>query len=173
MNLIGRASIFVTLALAVGCGPEDPSVRYSGSTVASRPQASVQVFRTTLPDRPFQELGSVEVSCPTQARGGGFAVVVDGGCTFDQALQMATAKAAESGADAIVRIDSSAAANGNIVSMQAVAVRFTGPAKPAAPPIAAKPTAEERLKKLKALADQGLITEDEYTKRKAEILSEL
>jgi hypothetical protein len=173
VHALVRASIVISITAAIGCGPEAPSVRYSGSTVAATQPAKVRIYRTTLPERPFQELGSVDVSCPTMARGGGFGVVVDGGCTFEQALQMATEKAAESGADALVKIESSASSNGNIVSMQAVAVRFTGAAKPAAPPIAVKPSTEERLKKLKGLFEQGLINEDEYNKRKAEILAEL
>src|SRR3954471_12989048 len=113
MNIqqLGRTSLFAAVALLPACGPEEPSVRYSGTTVASKPLGSVQVLRASTPDRPFEELGSIDVSCPTQARGGGFAVVVDGGCTFEQALAMATQKAAEAGADALVRIETGAASN--------------------------------------------------------------
>jgi hypothetical protein len=47
----------------------------------------------------------------------------------------------------------------------------TAPAPAAAS--APKPSLEERLKRLKDLADQGLITADEYARRKAELLKEL
>lgn len=170
-----RSSILIGLVAVTGCGPEAPSVRYSGSTLAARPPEKVQVFRTSAPDRPYKELGNVDVSCPTAISGtpyGGGSI--EGGCTYEQALDMATERAGESGADAIVGIQTAAGGNGRIVSMQAVAVRFSGPAKPAAPPARPEPpSAEERLRKLKALSDQGLITPDEYARRKAEILEDL
>jgi len=157
----------------IGCGPEAPSVRYSGSTLAAKPQDQVKVFRATEPDRPFQELGTVDVSCPTALQGQGFgSVAVEGGCTYDAALAMATERAAQAGADALFGIHTSAGGNGSVVALTAVAVRFvSAPLK--AKPAPAKPSVEERLKKLQQLADQGLITADEYAQRKAEILKEL
>ena len=44
---------------------------------------------------------------------------------------------------------------------------------PGLPAGAAKGTIEERLKRLQTLSEQGLITADEYARRKAEILKEL
>jgi hypothetical protein len=46
-------------------------------------------------------------------------------------------------------------------------------AAPATVPLAAAPTPEERLTKLKELLDKGLITQDEYDKRRAEIIHSL
>jgi hypothetical protein len=161
--------------LLTGCGPEAPEARYSGSTLAAKDVSKLRVFRGGEPDRPFAELGTVEVSCPSKLSsgpyGGGDIV---GGCTYDEAVGMATAKAAESGADAIYALHTAAAGNGSLVSMTAIAVRFTAP-KPPAAPVAPKPptaTVEERLLKLKQLNEQKLITDDEYAKRKAEILKE-
>jgi putative oligomerization/nucleic acid binding protein len=181
---LGRWMLSISLGLlAVGCGPEAPSVRYSGTTLAAVHQpAQVKVYRGSPPDRPYQELGTVDVSCPTMAQGTGFGgVQVEGGCSYEIALQMATEQAARSGADGIYNIQTAAGGNGSVVSLTAVAVRFTGPptaAAPAAevaawPTAAAKPSVNERLQHLKQLADQGLISADEYNKRKAEILQEL
>jgi hypothetical protein len=174
--------VLVLVATCVGCGPDAPSVRYSGSTQAARPPEMVKVFRATTPDRPFVELGTVEVNCPTAGQARPFGqMAIEGGCGFDQAVGMAVERAAEAGADGIFSINTAAGGNGNLVSLTAVAVRFTGPpavktpapakADAAAPP--AKPTVADRLRKLKELADQGLITQDEYDRRKSEILKEL
>jgi hypothetical protein len=165
-----------------GCGADAPEARYSGNTLAAKEVDNLQVFRAGQPDRPFAELGTVDVSCPTDQTSTPFGPSnLEGGCTFDQALGMATLKAAASGADAIYALHTTAARNGNVVSMTAVAVRFTGP-KPAAPadvaPLPSKPaapalTVEQRLQKLKELNEQKLITNEEYSKRKAEILQSI
>jgi hypothetical protein len=182
------ASVGVAL-LAIGCGPEAPSVRYSGSTLAAHQPNQVQVYRGTKPDRKFEELGTVEVSCPTAGQAGPFGHVdIEGGCTYETAIQMAIEQAARSGADAIFSINTSAGGNGSLVSLTAVAIRFSGepasaekvtwPTKATAAPAQEKPTQdkstpEERLKRLKQMADDGLITPDDYAKRKSEILKEL
>jgi hypothetical protein len=160
----------------VGCGIEAPSVRYSGTTLAAKQVDKVRVFRGGTPDRPFQELGTVEVSCPTVFSGGPYGGgKFEGGCTYDEAVDMATERAADSGADAIYALHSAAAGNGSVVSMTAVAVRFTAPATapkaPAAPVTAL--SIDQRLQKLKELNEQKLITDDEYARRKAEILHDL
>lgn len=175
MWLIVAGGLFVA-----GCGADAPEARYSGTTLAAKEVDNLQVFRAGQPDRPFAELGTVEVSCPTDQTATPFGTAnLEGGCTFDQALGMATLKAAASGADGIYELHTTAARNGNVVSMTAVAVRFTGP-KPAAAPVAvAKPvappalTVEQRLQKLKELNAQKLITDEEYSKRKAEILQSI
>jgi hypothetical protein len=164
--------VFSGALLSLGCGPEAPSVRYSGTTLAAHKPTDVKVYRGSMPDRPYQELGTVDVSCPTAAQQGGFGSIhVEGGCTYETALQMATDQAAQAGADGIFNIQTSASGNGSLVSLTAVAVRFTG--APPAAPAAAKPTPEARLKRLQELLRQGLISEDDYAKRKAEILGEL
>jgi hypothetical protein len=148
--------------------------------VAAHKVGDVKVYRGSVPDRPYQELGTVDVSCPTAAQQGGFGSVhVEGGCKYESALQMATEQAAQAGADGIFNIQTSAGGNGSIVSLTAVAVRFTG-APPAAAAAAAaavakpaQPTPEARLKRLQELLAQGLISEDDYKKRKSEILGEL
>jgi hypothetical protein len=173
------AAISATVAMfLVGCGPGDPSVRYSGTTLAAHHPRDVKIYRATAPNQPFEEMGTIVVACPTDARQRPFGQVsIEGGCDFQSALEMAIEKAAQAGADAIFHIQTTAAANGDIVSMTAVTARFTGP-PPEAPPAAAaaspapKSTLEERLKRLKDLADQGLITPDEYAKRKAAILDQ-
>jgi hypothetical protein len=165
----------VSALLLAGCGPDPPETRYSGNTMAAREVAKLKVFRAGNPDRPFVELGNVEVSCPTAFSGGPYGSgSLEGGCTFDEAVGMASTKAAASGADAIYGMRTSAAANGSIVSLIAVAVRFTGPKAAAlAPAVAATTTVEERLQKLKQLNEQKLITDEEFSRRKAQILEEL
>ena len=49
----------------------------------------------------------------------------------------------------------------------------TGQAAPASPTPPGEKTAEERLKKLKELYDQGVITEDEYNSQRAKIIESL
>jgi hypothetical protein len=176
-------SLGLALSLAlVGCGPEEPSVRYSGNTLPPKAVEKIKVYRATQPDRPFEELGMVEVSCPTMTHVAPYSASQEGGCTLDQAMQMAIGRAAEVGADAVANVHSSAAANGNIVSLSVVALRFTGPPKAApapaavaapATPAAPKPTLEERLKRLQDMNEQGLITPQDYARRRAEILQEL
>ena len=163
---------------AVGCGPEDPEARYSGTTLAAKDVKKLRVFRGSAPDRPFAELGTVEVSCPTALQSGPYGGGrIDGGCTYDAAVGMASEKAAAAGADGIYGLQTSASGNGNIVSMTAIAVRFTGPPTP--PPVVERapkkpaPTIEERLQQLQKLNTEKLITDEEYAKRKAEILKEL
>lgn len=178
MRLSEAAISIGTVLFLAGCGPGDPSVRYSGTTLAANHPRDVKVFRGTTPNQPFEEMGSIVVACPTDARQRPFGqVTVEGGCTFGDALSMAIEKAAQAGADAIFHLQPTTAPNGDVVSMTAVAVRFTGappeaPAPAAAASPATKPTAEERLKRLKQLADDGLITPDEYAKRKAAILDQ-
>ncbi len=165
---------------AAGCGPEDPEARYSGTTMAAKEVSKLRVFRGREPDRPFAELGTVEVSCPTALQSGPYGGGrLEGGCTYDAAVGMASEKAAAAGADAIYALQTSAGGNGNIVSMTAIAVRFTGEAKPPAAPrveTPAKkpvPTVGQRLEQLKQLNEQKLITDEEYAKRKAEILNDI
>jgi hypothetical protein len=181
-------------SLAIGCGPEAPSVGYSGSTLAVHQPNQVKVYRGTKPDRKFEELGTVDVSCPTAGQASPFGQVdIEGGCTYETAIQMAIEQAARSGADAIFSINTSAGGNGSIVSLTAVAIRFTGepagvetvtwPTKATAAPAKDKPaqdkpaqdksTPEERLKRLKQMVDDGLISPDDYATRKSEILKEL
>jgi hypothetical protein len=159
------------LALAAalaGCGPEDPSVRYRGDTLPPKAVEKVGVFRSTPPERPVSELGMIDVSCPLFH-------AVEGGCTLEQAVDIAVARAAEVGADAIADLRTAAGPNGSIVSLTATALRYTGPRKISDKPAAVAPkgTIEERLKRLQDLEDKELITPEEHAKRKAEILKEL
>jgi hypothetical protein len=177
---ISRAAISVSVAaFLVGCGPGEPTIRYSGSTLAAHHPRDVKVFRGIAPKQPIEEMGTIAIACPTNAQHHPFGQVsIEGGCDYATALNMAIEKAAEIGADAIFNFQTTAAGNGDIVSLTAVAARFTGPPPEEAPPPAAAPspapkaTAEERLKRLKQLAEQGLITPEEYAKRKAEILEQ-
>src|SRR6266542_123912 len=115
----------LSLALALGgCGPEEPSVRYSGNTLPPKALQHVKVYRATRPERPFEELGTVQASCPTKAQAGMFGSVhIEGGCTLETALQMAVERAAMAGADGLVGLDTTAGGNGNVVALTAVALR--------------------------------------------------
>ena len=167
------------LLFVAGCGPEDPEARYSGTTLAAKDVHKLQVFRGGKPDRPFAELGTIEISCPTAAQSGPFGTShIEGGCTYDAAIGMASEKAAAAGADGIYGLTSAAGGNGNVVNMTAIAVRFTGPKPEVTPAVASTPkkpaaTIEERLQKLQQLNEQKLITDEEYAKRKAEILKDI
>ncbi len=147
--------------------------------------AAFRVHRSTLPEKPYRELGTVTVSCPTQtsARFGG-SFEVEGGCPYDQALALASEEATQAGAHGLFNVQTSAAANGMIVSMVATAFRFESwqsqtpgepfksqPDKSSSSPTA--PSIEERLRQLKDLRDKSLITPDDYEKRKAEILKQI
>jgi len=182
----------ITLAVAVAgggsCVEIQPDVQYSGGRLL-QPTApsSIVVLRTDRPNRPYADLGTVSVTCPTVA-GVSFGVIEqEGGCTYDEAVTRASVKIAEMGADGIYGVTTSAAANGAIVSLVATAFKYQdslqqpaarpseairpGPDRPAAPPTAL--STEARLQQLKELRDKALITAEEYEKRKAEILKHL
>jgi membrane protease subunit (stomatin/prohibitin family) len=60
-----------------------------------------------------------------------------------------------------------------MMAAQMQAAQKAGAGAPAAEPAAAKPSPAERLQKLKALLDQGLITAPEFEAKKKEILADL
>lgn len=169
----------VTLAaLVTACGPAAPQAYYGGQRVGpAKEWHTMVVFRSTQPDRPHEDLGVVRVSCPsTVARTFGGGAEAIGGCSYDYAIYLAKLQVANSGADGLFGVEASNASNGNVVALTATAFRFTGapshaalaPSGPSTPP-----TVEERLRKLQKLRDDGLVTPEEFTRRKEEIIKEL
>jgi hypothetical protein len=170
---------WVALATLVSaCGPEPPEAYYGGRSVGpAKVWSAMVVFRSTQPDRPHEDLGAVRVSCPSameRSFGGGAQAI--GGCTYEYAVYLAKQKVANSGADGLFGVETSNASNGNVVSLTATAFRFTGAPtpdalRPSGP--STTPSVEERLRKLQKLRDDGLITPEDFTRRKAEILKDL
>jgi hypothetical protein len=83
-------------------------------------------------------------------------------------------QAAEKGGNFVVMDVAGSDMSGMTISGRAFSCRHLEeqPA-PAAPQPAKAPSAEERLRKLRDLMDKGLITQDEYERRKKEILESL
>lgn len=182
-----------TLFAGAGCGPPEPYINYSGLSLAPRTLPSnIQVLRSTTPGRPYRELGTIQVSCPTETKVGAFwSVSTEGGCSYVRAISLAMNRAAGFGADGIFNVEASAASNGNIVSLVATAFRYTAEASEAddrlaelpqqsgtlpqsAKPAESKlPVIEERLRYLKVMLEKGLISQDEYERRRADILKDL
>ncbi len=183
------------ISLLAACAAAEPAVQYGGRMGGpAKDWDSVVVFRSTQPDRPYEDLGTVHVTCPTEmakAFGGGVEVI--GGCSYEYALYLAQRRVGAAGADGLFGVDTSTAGNGNVVALVANAFRFTeasppsdsratspaaaqAPASPAPEPVQA-PTPgqsiEERLRRLQKLRDENLITPEEHDRRKAEILKEL
>jgi len=174
--MLAGAACFV----AAACGPPAPYVRYSGINFGRQPKPvdSMEILRTGAPAGRFQDLGTVIVTCPSQGEyvyGGSLQV---GGCRYEWAVYQACQRASATGADGIHSIDASINTSGNVVSLRAsVFVRL--------PPLVSAPTpektaektpassVEERLKHLEKLKQDGLITPDEYAKKREEILKDI
>jgi hypothetical protein len=129
-------------------------------------------------------LGTIQISCPTEAERGFFGTVsIEGGCSYLKAIALASDRAAGVGADGIFNVGTSVAGNGNIVSLIATAFRYSvddaelrsTEASPRStdPPGQALPLVAERLRYLKTFLDKGLISQDEYDRRRADLLKEL
>jgi len=183
----GQTALILVLAAtgglcATGCGPPQPYVRYDGNHFGrkAKPVDDMEVLRAGPPPAParYQDLGTVEVTCPSQMAQtfGGAASV--GGCNYHWAVRRACERAAEAGADGIHSIDSAASGSGATVSLRAsVFVRLprrVAAATPTPPqPKKAEPTVQERLRQLEELKKEELITPEEYQKKRAEILEEI
>jgi len=178
-SLVTIAVLVATVLAASACGPPEPYIRYTGSVVrrAPKPVESMAVYRTGQPNGGFQDLGTVIVTCPSQARNTGFgAVAAEGGCTYPWAVRAAAKRAASVGADGIYAIESQVNAGGAVVSLTASTFMYTHdepePApKPPAPP--EDTSVEARLRRLEKLKADQLITPEEYEKKRAEILKEI
>lgn len=143
------------------------------------------------PARRIAVLGTVEIRCPVSDSGvvvwGVVSMSTSGGCSYRQALWRAASRAAAGGADGLYAVRVTAAPNGRIVLMVATAFRYlepgaqppSAPAAPEAPPPTAAPaqpsapSVDERLQHLQELRDKGLITPEDFERRKAELLKEI
>lgn len=171
-----RSMKFLVLVpvLLSGCADQGWSVRYNGATKAPpRSPADLTVFRATVPNRPYRDLGTVTVTCPTTVEAAWGTAQTSGGCYYAGAVSVAAKRAAQAGADGLYAIDTSVAGNGMVVSLNATAFQFTGQAPSEPPQGAPAQTVEERLARLQKLRDGGLITPEDFERRKAEILKDL
>jgi hypothetical protein len=75
-------------------------------------------------------------------------------------------------ADAVVNATYRVVPDGDVFS-EGIAVEFIETAAPATEASAPPPSIEVRMRSLKALRDQGLIDEQEFLKKKAQLLDEL
>jgi hypothetical protein len=183
-----RRTIFLGLVIALAaCGPPKPYVRYMGN-VAERPHVppmSIEVYRANPPDDPIRNLGTINVTCPSEAQVQFGSVAQIGGCTYEHAVLLAAKKASESGADGIHSIETGMNSAGYVVNLRATAFYYPptkpkakAPPPPAKPPALAKPEEDdadvaERLRRLEKLKVENLITPEEYTAKRAEILKGL
>lgn len=172
-------ALFVFLAACVTIPP--PTAAYSGPLVGTAKSPSDVDTYPVKPERACEDLGTVQVSCPTiantqQGAYGGTTELL-GGCSYANALVMAQEKAGDAGADAIYNVQTTSAANGKIVSLLAVVCRYKeGAATVESHDVATpstKPSVEERLRTLQELHDKKLITDEEYQQKKADILKEI
>jgi hypothetical protein len=80
-------------------------------------------------------MSAIEVACPVEAKRKPFVftptVVVEGGCSYEQALMIARGRAADMGADGIYSIETSAAENGSLVHFLAIPYRYKPEPSPA------------------------------------------
>lgn len=135
-----RHLLLLSSVTLVGCVVERHEyVRYQGSTLPPRQRQDVHVFRGGIPDQPYRELGTVEVTCPGEREDIPFEP-----CSYEQLLWIATEGAARAGADAIFNVqwsDSRPSQYGVldplrrwILRMTATAAQFTPPGRPAPTP---------------------------------------
>jgi hypothetical protein len=167
------------------CGPPGPYVRYVGGNFgrAPKPIGDMEILRASLPEGRFQDLGTVTVTCPSQAEQAFGHVEQVGGCSYEWAVWQACNRASTNGGDGIHSIETAVSSSGNVVNLRAsVFVRLpplvADPAPrreqpPGPAPQQQKPTVEERLRHLDKLKADGLITPDEHAKRREEILKEI
>lgn len=176
--MMTRAVLGMMLAVAGGCALVEPYADYTGSSAMPRPlESSISLYRNGKPEPPIQNLGVVRVTCPWRASGG----EVQGGCSYAQAMELARRHTLMAGGDGIYDIKPTplAAAPGRYGAMDATVYRRTGPApsKVVAPaPLpdeGDRPSVEERLRRLQKMRDDGLITPEDYDRRKADIVQEM
>lgn len=169
----GRVLVLASLS---ACGPK-PSVRYLGTNFgrAPKPVEEMEVIRTGDPEGRFQDLGTVVVTCPSEAKGDFSGDSQFNGCTYEWAVWQARSRAATNGGDGIHAVETAVNSSGKVVNLQAsVFVRL--PPRVSASPEAAgepKPAVEQRLRELEKLKADRLITPEEYATKRAEILKDI
>jgi hypothetical protein len=93
----------------------------------------VEVHRGDKPTRPYTEMTAIEITCPAKSQvnavvgAGGVAqgtVELTGTCTYDWALRTARTRAGDWGADGIFGIETTVAADGNLVRLLAIPYRY-------------------------------------------------
>ncbi|HLK93280.1 MAG TPA: SHOCT domain-containing protein [Polyangia bacterium] len=169
------------LVAVAACGPPSPYVRYAGTNFgrAPKPVQEMEVLRASSPEGRFQDLGTVTVTCPSQAEHAFGAMQMTGGCSYEWAVWQASNRAAANGADGIRAIETTMSSSGRVITLIASVFVRLPPHVAAAPPPAppdektAKPPVEERLRHLDKLKADGLITPEEHARRREEILKEI
>jgi hypothetical protein len=176
--LLWTTVVGVAGAVAGACGPPEPYVRYSGSNFGRQPKPveAMEIFRTSVPNGRSQDLGTVSVTCPAPARRV-LGAIQAGGCYYEAAVRLAAERAASNGGDGIHAIETDVNGNGGVVSLRAtVFVRLPPLVSAQAPqPVVEnrKATVEERLRHLDKLKQDGLINQDEYDKKRQQILNDI
>lgn len=201
-------------------GRPQPTVSFSGVPQKPIEASAVEILQGPPPPRPWVDVGTIEVTCPTDAYASGHGSLdVEGSCSMEQALRLAREKLAEVGADGMYAMTSNTMGGGRLTGLTGTAFRYESPrpqaqprrpaepvtdpggrpmlvvhgagsgagtvvapssagtptagTSPSAAPTTGKIPVEERLRRLQELRDKGLISPEDYEKKKAEILRDL
>lgn len=196
-----------------------PTTTFSGIPQKPTDVNAIEVFQGPPPPRPWDDVGTVEVTCPADAYASGHGSLdIEGSCTMESAIKLAREKLAEVGADGMYAISTNSMGGGRLLGLSATAFRYQGGPRPRAPqprpeppvdlsgkpvlvvhgaggavtsptpqpavtpaPVPSSPGStaggkipvEERLRRLQELRDKGLISPEDFEKKKAEILRDL
>ena len=199
MRTLGRGGLaFLAIGATCsswGCGAEASSEgawKPGYADIRGAGPAAMQVLQEK-PENAFALSATIEIRCPagmvagtmgalgagTGAMSGITTGSIVGGCTYDDALLQAKARATKLGAAGLFGVQTTAADNGKIVLLIATPYRLTAhsaagdAAKGTGPAASPSPDIEQRLQRLLELRQKGLISAEDYEKRKAAILDEI
>lgn len=209
------------LGLSACVSRAQPTASFSGISQKSTDVNAIEVFQGPPPPRPWDDVGTVEVTCPADAYASGHGSLdIEGSCSMESAIKLAREKLAEVGADGMYAISTNSMGGGRLLGLSATAFRYQGGPRPRAPQprpeapvdLSGKPVlvvhgaggavtpptpppsvtqapspstssggtsaggkipVEERLRRLQELRDKGLISPEDFEKKKAEILRDL
>ena len=121
--LFKLVSVVLFVLLSVGCAWQIPSTEFTGFSSRSYPSRpldyQIDVYRTSLPDRKYEELGIAI------ADGGGFGViVVTIGNSYQNAIERLKAEARLQGGDAVIDLREATSGDSSFVTLTASIVRW-------------------------------------------------
>src|SRR5579883_3059917 len=104
-RFIGSIALAV-VSLGMGCLElPPPRAQYNGQRLEPRTESfNIEVLRSTAPGRPYQELGSIHVTCPVDPAARADDPERQGGCAYEHAISLARTQAAQAGADGFFNI---------------------------------------------------------------------